>query len=98
MSGEHVLGAEIAPFQRAKDYTVFTSDIDLTVVTSRPYARSVLVIAEGSGTLALRFVDGGEETFNILGEHINTRAAEFPAHKITAILSATNVGWVRVSW
>lgn len=100
---------ENRPYTHAHDYTSFAGgDIDLMSDAGGPPsatggpryqpARRLEVLAVGSGTLAIRFGSGGSETFTITAGEIGTSAAVFEAHHITTILSATNVGRVRVSW
>jgi hypothetical protein len=99
---------ENRPYAKHHDYTVFTSEINLVEDENGPSdgkggrkpgpARRVAVLEVGSGTLALRYSDGSEETHTITAAQIGTQDAAFEATFIQAILPATNVSKVRVGW
>jgi hypothetical protein len=102
-------------YTHIRDYDNFATEIDLQSPTPAvpavvpagsptrypaPWgARRIDVLDEGSGTLAVRLLDGTEETFTIDALHIGTANAIFEAVKgFVAILDTTDVGKVRVRW
>ena len=102
-------------YTHIRDYDSFVAEIDLQSPTPAvpgvvpagspttypaPWgARRIDVIDEGSGTLAVRFADGTEETFTIDALHIGTSNAIFEAVKgFVAILDTSDIGKARVRW
>ena len=97
--------SENSLYTHIRDYTVFTSEVDLQSPTPPvpavpPWgARRIDVLDEGGGTLAVRFTSGEMENFTIDAHDIRSASAIFEATKgFAAILDTTDVGKVRVRW